>query len=254
MPVLNVGILYAPRVCPQEELCASLSCLLSFFLFRRLSEWLLFIPSFLHPFVFVYSFRVPLLPTFFFWARSQKCEKRLLAWSCLSPSVRPLRSRPLVSLLNVDLRLYNFILLHFWNILSDDGCVAQPKHVDIYVYCNIESCVDGLCLYYYKIYIKFLRSCRNQELCHSASHTEATCFRGYALFCRDLFCLNFYSVPIVLSVFCINVAAASAACYCEMEPIIEPQLSLIEHSSGTVQKFPFGVYTTIEQKNITASC
>lgn len=42
--------------------------------------------------------------------------------------------------------LHNFLLVHFWNVRSDDGCLVQPKHEAI---CNYykKSCVLKYCIF-----------------------------------------------------------------------------------------------------------
>ena len=52
-----------------------------------------------------------------------------------------------ILLSGVQLQLYNFLLLDFWNIRPGDGCLAKPKHVSIYDYYSKELCIDGLYLY-----------------------------------------------------------------------------------------------------------
>lgn len=47
-------------------------------------------------------------------------------------------------LLDVQLQLHDFLLLHFRNIRPNDGCLVQLKHVAIYNYCYEEFGIDEL--------------------------------------------------------------------------------------------------------------
>lgn len=44
------------------------------------------------------------------------------------------------------------LLLHFWNIRSNDGCPMQQKHVAIYNYYNKVLSIDWLYVYCYILY------------------------------------------------------------------------------------------------------
>lgn len=58
--------------------------------------------------------------------------------------VRMISRRLVLLLLDVQLQLYNFLLLYFRNIRPNDGCLVQLKHVAVYNYYNKELGIDGL--------------------------------------------------------------------------------------------------------------